>query len=203
MSNRLGLLTAALSLCAAAAAGAAFWQAQQTTKAVQMSGSYAVQPLLTFEADARPGAGLRLTNNGVGPAFLQAVRLALPRADGSLDWMTYPAADNGAAVNLWEFLGMADVNDGMPEGQFATAILPPPGAIWPVGNGIDLIRFPAGTVLPEAWTVKNAAKAETVLNGLLICVEYAGLDKSIYQLDRGGLCARQMTDADHRYLGTK
>jgi len=201
MTSRLGLLSAALSLVAAVAAGGALYFAREAAAGAARNTALSVKPLLTLEADARPGAGLRLTNNGVGPAVLQGVRLALPRADGTLDWMVYPAADNGTSVNLWTFLGMADVNAGLAEGQSALAILPPPGAIWPVGNGIDLIRFPAGATLPADWTAKNGAKAEAVLNGLLICMDYSGMDGSLYRLDRGGLCTRQMTETDHRYTG--
>lgn len=204
LSSRLAALFAFLALIAA---GAGAWLALQTRAEVRAelraAAALSVRPALVFQADARPGAGLRISNQGVGPGVVQSVRLALPAADGAVTWMGYPDAANSATLNLWEFLGLPDVNSGLPEGVGALAAPPQPGAVFPVGEGADLIRFPAGDVLPEAWKAANAAAADAALAGLMLCVEYQGMDGSRYALDRGGLCARAMTDKDRRYIGVK
>jgi hypothetical protein len=197
-SARLAVL---FSLVAACTAGASLWYARQAETAIRVSSALAVRPILVIQADARPGAGLRISNQGVGPAVVADVRMALPAADGSMDWLAYPDAVNGSEMNLWAFIGLPQINAGLPEGQAVTATPPQPGSIFPVGEGLDLLRFPAGNLLPEEWKAANLARAEAALQGLMVCLTYSGLDGSLYQLDRGGLCARQPEARDRRYTG--
>lgn len=203
MTNLSSRLAALFSLLALVAAGWAGWVALKTRDELRVASALSVRPALVFQADARPGAGLRLSNQGVGPAVIVSVRMALPAQDGTVTWMGYPDAANSPTLNLWEFLGLPDVNQGLPEGVAALAAPPQPGAVFPVGEGADLIRFPAGNALPEAWKAANMAAADAALAGLMLCVEYQGMDGSRYALDRGGLCARSLTDKDRRYIGVK
>ncbi len=203
MTNLSSRLAALFSLLALVAAGWAGWVALKTRDELRVASALSVRPALVFQADARPGAGLRLSNQGVGPAVIVSVRMALAAQDGTVTWMGYPDAANSATLNLWEFLGLPDVNQGLPEGVAALAAPPQPGAVFPVGEGADLIRFPAGNVLPEAWKAANMTAADAALAGLMLCVEYQGMDGRRYALDRGGLCARSLTDKDRRYIGVK
>lgn len=203
MTNLSARVAALLALVAAGAAGASAWYARQADYAVRAAASLSVRPVLVAQVDARPGAGLRISNQGVGPAVVQSVRMAMAAADGTLDWLAYPDAANGPQMNLWDFLGLPDVNTGLPAGQQVFAQPPQPGTVFPVGDGLDLIRFPAGNVLPEDWKAKNLARGDAALQGLMLCVSYQGLDGSLYQLDRGGLCTRETGGKDRRYTGKK
>lgn len=198
LTARLALF---FSLAAACAAGASLWYARQAETAIRASAALSVRPVLVLQADARPGAGLHISNQGVGPAVVANVRLALPAADGTMDWLAYPDAANSTEMNLWAFIGLPQINAGLPEGQAVTATPPQPGTVFPVGEGLDLIRFPAGNLLPEDWKAANLARAEAALQGLMVCITYSALDGSLYQLDRGGLCARQPGEKDRRYTG--
>lgn len=200
LSSRLAALFSFMALIAAAGAG---WVALKTRDEVRAVSALSVRPALVFQADVRPGAGLRLSNQGVGPAVVVAVRMAMPAQDGAIRWMGYPDAANSATLNLWEFLGLPDVNQGLPEGVAALAAPPQPGAVFPVGEGADLIRFPGGNALPDTWKAAHEQAANAALAGLMLCVEYQGMDGSRYALDRGGLCTRPLTEKDQRYIGVK
>jgi len=203
MTNLSSRLAALFSLLALVAAGWAGWVALKTRDELRVASALSVRPALVFQADARPGAGLRLSNQGVGPAVIVSVRMALAAQDGTVTWMGYPDAANSATLNLWEFLGLPDVNQGLPEGVAALAAPPQPGAVFPVGEGADLIRFPGGNALPDTWKAANEQAANAALAGLMLCVEYQGMDGSRYALDRGGLCARPLTEKDQRYIGVQ
>jgi len=203
LSARLTLVIATLGLAAAGTAAWMSWQNRQEMRAgMKELAALSVRPALMVQADARPGAGLYLSNQGVGPAVVQEVRMALAAPDGTLTWMGYPDAANGANLNLWQFLGLPSVNEGLPEGVAAIAAPPQAGTIYGPGQGADLIRFPPVGQLPAEWRSANEAAADAALQGLMLCITYQGLDGNAYRLDRGGLCTREITDKDRRYTGS-
>lgn len=210
MNRLLAPLSMALSLVAVSLAGAAFWQsgrtaaaaAERAETAAAETRAMAVRPLLVAEVGpaAGTGLGIGLSSAGAGPAVVRSVALALPAADGSLDWMAFPHEGNLNTMDLWAFLGLRAALAELPQDAPGPAVrVPLAGQVMPVGRVVDLIRFPA--TLPADWRDRNAARADRVLAGLMVCIGYEGLDGSSYSFDLRGLCNRPLTGADRRYLG--
>ncbi len=205
MSRALQVATLALALAAAVLAGGAAWFARQSAQAAHAARAGAersallLRPVLSLDAPAG-GAGMRIVNTGVSPALIRHVALALPAADGTVGWLAYPDAANGAQLDLWRFAGLRAAVGAVAPGTAPPVLSPPPaGSVLAGGAGRDLLVFPAS--LPQDWRAAHGPAADRVLNGLMACVSYDGLDGTGYQFDLRGLCTRAPGDADRRFTG--
>lgn len=165
------------------------------TLATEME-SLKIRPILVEEHGYRQ---IKIVNAGFGPAGIKSFSARFRNRDGEYVWLRYSDSANG--YNMWDYLEIRGVNDGLSYGQSTLVNFPWIGAVYGPNEVFNVLRTPDYDSLPTEWQDKYLDRVKYVYSNLRVCITYESLDEKISKRETNPTC-QGPRDGDKIYLGT-